>query len=359
MTSVANVTIQSSQVTADLTDFPLLVDLSDMPAGFWSTVASSGGDIRVFKSDGTTELPREVVSIDTVANTGELWVKYAGTLSGSIDTTIQIHADGVSSDYAVTATYGRNNVWSNYVAVYHGDSTDDATGKGGTLSATGTASSVGSVTAKIGTAFDISGPSGFGTTTAGGALVAGGASTVQTWLRKTASAIGGNDFSERLVQYYNSAESDSHQTHVDREAKFFTATLGGNTQTEAAGGVAIVLNEWASLHSVFDQAAGIVTHYRNGVQDTQITGYTDTSEANSTIFIGAQPGAENGIKGQFDEARVSDTGLSSTWVRTEYNNQSSPNTFYLASTPQLVSTPVNLSTTNLQATSARLTWEQG
>ena len=94
MANTANVVVQSSQVTADLTDFPLLVDLSDLPAGFWSTVSNGGGDIRVFKADGTTELAREVVSCDTATETGELWVKYAGTLSGSVDTTIQIHADG-------------------------------------------------------------------------------------------------------------------------------------------------------------------------------------------------------------------------------------------------------------------------
>ena len=94
MAHVANLTVDNTKVAANATDFPVYVDLSDMNATFWSTVANGGGDIRIFKSDGTTELAREVVSCDTSGETGELHFKYTGTLSSSVDTEIQIHADG-------------------------------------------------------------------------------------------------------------------------------------------------------------------------------------------------------------------------------------------------------------------------
>lgn len=67
-----SVTVQSSQVDADLTDFPVYVDLSDLPAGFHTNVKSDGGDIRVTKSDGTTEVAREVVFYNATDDTGEL-----------------------------------------------------------------------------------------------------------------------------------------------------------------------------------------------------------------------------------------------------------------------------------------------
>src|SRR5690606_31104823 len=93
--------------------------LADMNSLFWSTVANGGGDIRLYKADGTTELAREVVSCDTSGETGEVHVKYAGTLSSTVDTVIQVHADGTSSDYAAGATYGSEAVWTEYAGVWH------------------------------------------------------------------------------------------------------------------------------------------------------------------------------------------------------------------------------------------------
>ena len=121
MANQANYEVQSSQVTADLTDFVVGIDLSLAPAGFWSAVQNGGGDIRVFKSGGVTELARDVVSCDTATDTGWVWVRFTGTLSSSVNTTIEIHADGTSADYAVDATHGRNNVWLDYQAVYEFD----------------------------------------------------------------------------------------------------------------------------------------------------------------------------------------------------------------------------------------------
>ena len=53
--------------------------------------------------------------------------------------TTEIHCeyDGIASDYAVGATYGRNAVWSGYKAVYHLNDTTDHTGNVYTLTNTG------------------------------------------------------------------------------------------------------------------------------------------------------------------------------------------------------------------------------
>ena len=137
---VANITIDKDKVDSDLTDFPIYIDLSDLPSSFWDTVVNGGGDIIVYKSDGTTELAREVVSCDTGTDTGELHIKYSGTLSGSSDTTIQIHADGSSSEPASDATYGSEAVWSDYEAVYHLTDTNDSTSNDNDLTNNGATS---------------------------------------------------------------------------------------------------------------------------------------------------------------------------------------------------------------------------
>jgi len=131
MAHVLTLTIPTTAVSESHIDFPVLfapesdavnADYSD----FWSTVANGGGDIRCYESGGTaTEFPREVVDLDKTAKTGEIWFKRDVSILS--DSVTDIYADGTSSDYAVTATYGRNAVWGDYIAVLHeGSGTDSA-----------------------------------------------------------------------------------------------------------------------------------------------------------------------------------------------------------------------------------------
>ena len=115
------ITIDNTKVLEDLTDYPVYVDLSDLDQAtdIFDTCKTDGGDIRITKSDGTTELAREVVVIDTTAKTGELHFKYAGTLSSTVDTDVYIYYNGTSSEPASTATYGSEAVWSDYELVIH------------------------------------------------------------------------------------------------------------------------------------------------------------------------------------------------------------------------------------------------
>jgi len=65
-TEYVAITIDNTKIDDDLTNFPVYVDLADMPDTFWNTVADGGGDIRVTTHTGTpVELAREVVSAST------------------------------------------------------------------------------------------------------------------------------------------------------------------------------------------------------------------------------------------------------------------------------------------------------
>ncbi|PSO45766.1 MAG: hypothetical protein BRC25_00975, partial [Parcubacteria group bacterium SW_6_46_9] len=122
------ITIASSQVDSNLTDFPVYVDLATMSSGFFSNVQSDGGDIRITQSDGTTEVARDVVSIDTASSTGELHFK-ASSVSSTSDTEFYVYyGNSGASNYTETATYGAENVWTNSQAgVWHlGEETGDA-----------------------------------------------------------------------------------------------------------------------------------------------------------------------------------------------------------------------------------------
>jgi len=322
---VCTVTIDSSLVSADLSDFVVYIDLSDLPASFWDVVANGGGDIRVYKSDGTTELAREVVSCDTATDTGELHVKYAGTLSSSLDTEIQIHADGSSSDYAVTATYGRNNVWSAYEMVYHMDGTTDSTGNGHSLTASG--ATLGDSIGKLGgtggaTNFDGADNYAYSADVDPGAALtvtlwanadsfpSGQATMVAKWTASRAFIFqeGEGSYQEKLVAYMSQAGSFE----------------GGNVTY----GSTSMSTDWQHCAFTFSGANTRAKVYLDGTEDGQDTSagssIKDTSDA---WTIGGQSTANN-YDGQIDEVRIAFSEFSSDWIDTEHENQNSPSTFY-------------------------------
>jgi hypothetical protein len=115
------VTTDSTKIPGNVTDYPVYVDLADLGSGhgFWTNVRSDGGDCRAYESDGTTQLPIDVIAIDTTAKTGQLRFKATGTLSSSTDTDFYIYyGDAALTADAEDATYGRENVWTNYGQVY-------------------------------------------------------------------------------------------------------------------------------------------------------------------------------------------------------------------------------------------------
>ncbi|HMO78432.1 MAG TPA: hypothetical protein PKD95_04525, partial [Candidatus Paceibacterota bacterium] len=106
------ITIDSDQVAAAVTDFPVYVDLSNLPTGFFNQVKSDGGDIRVTTSDGLTERPYDLASINTSLQTGELHFK--ANLSSTTDSEFYIYyGNPAASGYSASATYGSRNVWTN------------------------------------------------------------------------------------------------------------------------------------------------------------------------------------------------------------------------------------------------------
>jgi hypothetical protein len=101
------------------TNYPGYIDLSEAPQALWDAVTSGGGDIRVFENQagGLVELPAEVVSCDTSAETGELHYLLP-SISASTPQEIRLYADGVSSRYDHADPFGRNAVWGDYERVY-------------------------------------------------------------------------------------------------------------------------------------------------------------------------------------------------------------------------------------------------
>jgi len=328
MSHVANVVIDSTKVSADLTDYPVYIDLSDMPAGFWSTVANGGGDIRVYKSDGTTELPREVVSCDTVTETGQLHVRI-DSYSHLATIDLAICVDGVSSDYPVDHAFGRNAVWADYDFALHmdGDVTDSA----------------GNYT-----------PIAYGSPTySGGGIVLNGTTqyieigtTVANQFDEVLLSVdyeldvtnGGSD-PQVMFSAYTSTSRVFRYLHdplnnPDALDNILSGTTDGSAYNgESLGSTTVTGGVRYASHLTRDGATFGV--YRDGVSQalTTVVAHVATNTGVTPFYVGSFGSGSGNFDGTIYGIRARSTLPINTaeWITDEYANQSSPSTWYTVS----------------------------
>lgn len=320
--------INPSQVstTSSLTSFPVYVDLADMPASFRTAINSGGSDIRVTESDEVTETPVEIVSASTTAAAGEIHF-LADSLSGTATTTFYIYYGNIGTTTPpANSTYGRNAVWTNYTAVWHlediATSTTalDSTGNGYDLTSVGSMTDSDWVAGQLGNGVDFDGSNDALTETSFATLGASGV-TLQSWA-KVADTLESGTF----IGVKNSAGSAGANVGVgdgqlDVDGNDMVAGIWGKAWVGTADALG---TGWNKVDMLWE--SGGTRYYLNGTQN-----HTDASTVNTGANI-AQVGGDN-IRGDYgavtvDEARVIESELGSDWIATEYNNQSSPSTFY-------------------------------
>jgi hypothetical protein len=332
------ITIDNTKVGADLTDFPIYVNTDDLASGFYTNAQADCDDVRITKSDGTTEVPREIVFCD--GTNGELHFKASGTLSGSSDTDFYIYYGNASaSDYATSATYGAENVWSDYIAVYHFQ--EDPSGTAPQLldstSASQDGTSQGSMTSgdlvagKLsGYAYDFDGSNDRVVVSNTTALQLLGSYTISGWTLSNITA--GLSLVEKVntplppTQGWNMILTGG-TTDVYRIAGY-----NSGIQVTADGTTDVNDNtNWYQFHAVQDGSTR-ADMYTNGTQEGADTSVSTNGAATTNMYIG---GRGNGVNSytlmKFDELRFRATNLSANRISTEYNNQNSSSTFYTAS----------------------------
>lgn len=329
------VVVQAAKVTADLTDYPVYLDLQDFPVAFFSNVKADGSDIRVTNSDGSIEYPREVVFVDTSNQLGEVHFLVDGTLSSSSDTTFRIYYGNPSAtEPAFSSTYGRNNVWVNYALVAHmqQDPTGsapqlvDSTGNGrdGTAS-TGWVSGDLVDAPTLGKELDFS-TSYFSVSDFG--MSSGSSATVESWINID-SVSGG----KAIVDESN------------------TTVYGGGLHMRTSAAKLLFWSQDAvkSISSTANLVATTNYHVAGAYNGTNnrlwINGALDSSttpgslQARNAAFprIGHSATLGSGafyFDGKMNELRISSVGRDTDWIATSYNNQSLPSDFYASGTEQ-------------------------
>ncbi len=330
------ITVDADYVDADLTNFPVYVNLDDLPDTFFDDVMSTGADIRVTKSDGSSEVAREIVAISRTANTGELWFVANGTLSGTTDTDFYIYyGNGDATEPSASATYGKNKVWVNsYIGVWHINEDPDG-GAGSILDSTSSAlngtptnlSGEDPVTGKIGNTIDLDGSAEY--------ISMGDTSLV--------------DFGTGNFEYSAWAKTDNtgatqivmaKDSTGGRQFEFRTEPSGTGVRVAYwSGGSAVwkdlsnILSDTSWHYLVFIRRSNSFEFYKDGslAGSGTTSGSHGSMDATTTaLTIGARTytSFENYFDGRIDEARVSGTAHAAEWHSTSYNNQNSPSTFY-------------------------------
>ena len=310
-------------------NFPVLISLTD--TGLKSKAQASGNDILFTSADGTTKLSHEVERY--TSSTGELiaWVKVP-SLSSSADTDLFMYYGNAGATNQQDAV----NVWDTaFKGVWHlkedpgpgaagdiKDSTSNA--KHGTASAAMTSANL--VAGKVGSGLSfISGGSGSGTLVDLGdqAVYQLAVYSWSMWVKGT-------------VDPACNAGGTNGQPLWNADSQFnFAWQHTGCTFNKAA---AHTDGTWRSAQIQSPMSAGVWYHvagtydgtnlrvYLNGILEAT-TAHGAPITAAGSLSLGNGVGATN-FAGQLDEVRVSNTARSAAWLRTEYNNQSSPSTFY-------------------------------
>ncbi|MFC1647242.1 DUF2341 domain-containing protein [Patescibacteria group bacterium] len=327
----------SDEIGEGLTDYPVYIDLEHMPNHFHTHVNQTDArDIRVTKADGKTELPREVVSYDSSAKSGQLHFKYSGILSNTKDTDVYIYyGNKTASDYSESATYGAQNVWnSNYVGVWHLEEPDsslryDSTSNNNDLIQSDLSLDNDTGVIGLGKEYSISrdlyiddsslssnfpGKSGQTTTSFSASFWYDPTWTEDRDMGKESSSGDGWFF-------YGSGADDAIFS-------YYSSTSQLDTQSSVSS-IFVIGGYWNYVVGVKNKDKNIDYIYTNGALEGSETGRSGNVDATSAAFrIGGTDVSPADGGYPMDEVRVTNTPLTSTWISTVYNNQYSPSVYY-------------------------------
>ena len=327
-TYMKKITVANTGLDENLTDFPLLVKVSNDTDMSTTNVQADGDDIRFSTATGMT-LPFETEEFvnDSGSGSGFFWVKIPKIVSGA-------DGGGHGSGALIYILYGsgaavngQNNttVWdTDFKGVWHmhdasspaTDSTineNDGTQNGGvTFGASG----------KIDGATSFTGDDFFSTNDID--LTTG---TLSTWVKRS-SVTGTRQF---LLGETSTSGSDAAQSvwfEIFSDNKLYVM-LGNGILTDDSNYSTntIADTNWHHASVTFDGSH--ITYYIDGIACGQYTQTVTPSDLDTNFRIAASryTGYEGYLLGSLDEARVSDIARSAEWIAYEYANMNAPATY--------------------------------
>ena len=336
------ITIDHTKVpNTDQTNFPLLFsgtysDLATTSNG--GAVTSSNGYDIIFASDpyGTNILPFEQESYNPTTGAVIYWVQVP-TLSHTSDTVIYLFYGNSS---ITTDQSNKNGVWdSNFLGVWH---VDETSGQQQDSTTNGNNSTAVSVTAEGSATGEVGGSDQFNTSRPDHVdlpnIALSSAFTLEAWIYPTAYV----DVARIVAKAYssNTAPWVDYDLAMDTAAsqKIDVGFDQNGTSVGLTSNTTVPLNQWTHVVGTYDGSN--LRLFLNGASDSTAAASGSVATVSQTTEIGYNNvyGPQS-FTGKIDEVRISATARSADWIATEYNNQSSPATFYSTGTPTTYSGP--------------------
>ncbi|MBN2087194.1 hypothetical protein JW758_02500 [Candidatus Peregrinibacteria bacterium] len=338
---------ESSQIPGDITGYPIYLDLSQLGDGhqFWTDYdATTDNDLIITNADGSVQYPVEVVFIDesTTPNTGEIYFK-PPTLDGDADTTYRLYYDNpsISAQPAVTATYGRNNVWTNYIAVYHLNETlvTNAVNAQGTTAINGVpesnmtaADSLTAANCKVGHCIDFDSDGNSTIVAPDNTALEPTSISVSAWIYRN----GGQDTWAKPL-WYGANDPSPWGVYGFEFIDTSDTNLGWKIQNSAStaptiSGSNIPDTSWSHIYGTY--TSGDMKYYVNGssVGTDTITGSLTGYAGTNGLALGGKDAGTTGDQeflGRIDEVRIANNANTrdTNYLLTEYNNTNTPGSF--------------------------------
>jgi biopolymer transport protein ExbB len=334
------ITIQGSRISGTVTNFPVLISVTDNSL---RTVANGGRvrntngyDIVFTLPDCSTILPMQIEKY--VETTGQFvaWVRLPSLVSASNQIIYMFYGKT-----GVAANPSSTTVWdANYMGVYHfNNSVNDGTSNTRNLTDNSTANLTAS---KIGEGRRLDNGPTF--------VVAASARHLQLpdniFNAVTHFTFEGwvyvenvNTSWERIFDFGRNTNFNMFLTPsvATNGVKRFAITINGNgTEQQVSSGTTTGAGAWHHFAVTLNDTTNTAVLYYDGAANATNTGgiTLDPSSlgANDRNYFGrSQYAADEGLYGNFDEFRISNTARSAGWITTSYNNQNSPSTFYTVS----------------------------
>ncbi|MFW9945018.1 MAG: DUF2341 domain-containing protein, partial [Candidatus Sifarchaeia archaeon] len=342
-------TVVSSQVSADVTDFPVMFNLLDTDLHDTNKVQPDGDDI-LFVQNGII-VPHEIEfwnqNFDATRARLVVWVK--ANLSASVDTDISMYY----GNSLVGPAENPEAVWSNgFQAVWHLD--EDAAGGGTHYDSTsnsydGIQSGNGQAGGRVGYGQYFDGTNDWIRIESTEGLDPVGSLTISGWFRLPYTHDNTTATSRLIMEKYLNNDDDLHigLVGLDYASSAPAGTLVFKVENSYLGGSSAryvytsrnswTQNTWYYFSCRMDSANSANNRiYINGIEN--YGGIYGSNNYNNLTFstnwgIGGRyvdsqfPGGEGWFNGYLDEFRVASGLRSSQWLRTEYFSQSS-GTFY-------------------------------
>lgn len=314
------ITIDKTKVLEDLVDYPLLINETNIPDGFWNNVLTDGKDILITKADGVSVLYRELVNIDVPNKKLELWVNsYA--LSSSNDTVIYLYYN-----YSSANNSNSSSTWdSNYKIVYHLQTNLTNSSQIGTSGlAVGSPSYL---ALKIGKGAYMDGNDAIDTNI-NNIIDTSNNWTISGWINTIVYSSAGQYFvyEERIKDCYGCSITHDSSNKIVLADSYQTAVTSSNAVSDD-------VNTFVSVSS--NETLNKTYIYVGTTLTTSNAKFTWTINNNNPLnhpmqfgryWVGTLKGGY--WIGGFDEIRVSDISRSNNYQMTAYNNQNSISTFY-------------------------------